>query len=165
MRRAGPAFDLRDGGGRVLVGNRDGCLQAWFWGCPFGDLPVVDAAAQGCAEIQIWHSPRMRPDHRQDAEFDTVRIEMVAAHELQIAARAAAARRPCIAPRSVGLAFRILRPFGVALPAVASEQVDMRMPALFQIGVKETEIAWAMVNVAVGDRQTACALGLIDGVR
>ena len=107
----------------------------------------------------------MRPDHRQDAEFDTVRIEMVAAHELQITARAAAARRPCIAPRSVGLAFRVLRPFAIALPAVAPEQVDMRMPALFQIGVKQPEIARAMVNVAVGDHQTARGLGLIDGVR
>src|SRR5271155_5208864 len=80
---------------------------------------------------------------------------MVAAHEIEIAAGAAAARRPGVAPRRIGLALGILRPLAVALSAMISEQVDMIAPALFQIRVKQLEIARAVVDVAIGDGQTA----------
>src|ERR1700761_354382 len=80
---------------------------------------------------------------------------MVAAHEIEIAARTTAARRPSVAPGSVRLALGILRTFGHTLPAVASEQIDVIAPAIFQIGVKQLEIAWAVMDVAIGDGEPA----------
>jgi hypothetical protein len=114
--------------------------------------------------VEILEAAGMRSDHVQHAKNDVVGIEMLLAHEVEIAAGAAAVRRPGIAARCVGLALRKGRPRLEGLPRQWAERVQMVAPALWQIGIDAGHaLLGALMDVAVGDCQLADAGG--SGVR
>jgi hypothetical protein len=96
----------------------------------------------------------MRPDHVQHTESDVVRIEVVGAHEREIAAGSSAVGRPGIAARRIRPAFRIGRSGLERLAGQRSEEVQVILAAFFQIRLKSLHPQFrGLTNVAVGDPQ------------
>src|SRR5262249_40634369 len=99
--------NLRAGHFAILIGNDDRGLEPWIAPVPAFELVVVGGERHGGAELVVLLAlPRGR-ERIHDAPFDAVEIEVLLAHEVEIARRQAAAGRPGVAPRGERLALGI----------------------------------------------------------
>src|SRR5262249_30931105 len=85
-----------------------------------------------------------------DRVFDRVEIEVLLAHEFEIARRHAAAGRPAVATRGERLALGIGKALEEALARARAEGLDVLPPALAQVRLEVLDRALGM-DVDVGD--------------
>ena len=87
----------------------------------------------GGAELVVLLAlPRGR-ERIHDAPFDAVEIEVLLAHEVEIARRQAAAGRPGVAPRGERLALGIRKAFDVAVALTLAVGLQIVPPAIAEI--------------------------------
>src|SRR4029077_4427754 len=91
-----------------------------------------------------------RRERIHDAPFDPVEVEMLLAHEVEIACRKSAAGRPGVAPRRQRLALGIGKTLDVAVTLTLPVGLQIVPPAIAEIGTQVLERALGM-DVAVED--------------
>src|SRR6516164_4354438 len=100
-----------------------------------------------------------------DAPFDAVEIEVLLAHEVEIARRQAAAGRPGVAPRGERLALGIGKAFDVAVALTLAVGLQIVPPAIAEIGPQILERALGMdIAVEDADARLAAVLGAMHGL-
>ena len=151
-RVVGEPVDLLDGEVGVLVRHRDTGAQAGFLLQPLGDLPLVGGLAQ-CRGVLRVELGAARAEAVQDAVLDALRIQVLLAHELQVATRWSARRRPGIVAGGRRTSLGIQRS-GVGTRA---EELTMLAPARGQVGVERSRPG-RVVDVAV-DHHAAISSG------
>src|SRR5262245_37285238 len=115
---AGTAADLLHRELGVLVGNNDRRLEPRLALVPPFELVLVGGKRHGRAELVVLLAlPRGR-ERVHDAPFDAVEIEVLLAHEIEIARRQSTAGRPGVAARSERLTLGVGKApdVAVALP-------------------------------------------------
>ena len=153
MRIAGIKLDLGHRRRGVLVRHHDRGFQPLIPAGPFLDLPLVHRMGQGAGQIGVDRSLARRRQRVEDAELDVVRVQMLAGHERQIAARPAAGGWEGIPARRHRLRLRIGRPLFIGLAVGEPERFQMRLPALGQPGIQRLHPVDPRMDVAIGDHQ------------
>src|SRR5215510_6170201 len=108
--------------------------------------------------------PRGR-ERIHDAPFDAVEIEVLLAHEVEIARRQTAAGRPGVAPRGERLALGIGKAFDVAVTLTLAVGLQIVPPTIAEIGSQILERALGMdIAVENTDARLAAVLGATHGL-
>ena len=100
----------------VLVRNDDRRQEPRIAPVPAFELELVGGKRHGGAEFIVLVALPGRRERIHDRVFDPVEVEMLLAHEIEIAGRQPAAGRPGIAARGQRLALGIGKALGEALP-------------------------------------------------
>ena len=159
MGEAAIAGALADFGARrlaVLVGHDDRGLEPRIAPVPALELVLVGGERHGGAELVVLVALPGRRERIHDAPFDAVEIEMLLAHEVEIARRQSAAGRPGVAARRQRLALGIGKALDVAVALALPVGLQIVPPAIAEIGPQILERALGM-DVAVDDAD-ACAV-------
>ncbi len=155
---AGAAADFLARSIRVLVRHDQRRLEPRVARVPAIDLELVGGESQRRAVVIVLLALPRRRQRVHQGIVDAIEIEVLLAHELVIARRQAAVRRPRIAARSQRLPLGVRKALDVAV--VRARTVGLRVipPAIAEIGPQILERAFRM-DVAVDDLQL-CVLAL-----
>src|SRR5262249_22544878 len=157
--------NLRAGHFAILIGNDDRGLEPWIAPVPAFELVLVGGERHGGAELVVLLAlPRGR-ERIHDAPFDAVEIEVLLAHEVEIARRQAAAGRPGVAPRGERLALGIRKAFDVAVALTLAVRLQIVPPAIAEIRPQILKRALGMdIAVEDTDARLAAVLGAAHGL-
>ena len=147
---AGAFANLDAGQFAVLIGNDDGGLEPRIAPVPAFELILVGGKRHGGAELVVLLALPGRRKRIHHAPFDPVEIEMLLAHEVEIARRQSAAGRPGVAPRRKRMALGIGKAFDVAVALTLPVGLQIIPPAIAEIGTQILERALGM-DIAVED--------------
>src|SRR3981081_968451 len=115
---------------------------------PAVELVLVGGERHGRAEFVVLLTLPGRRERIHDAPFDPVEVEMLLAHEAEVARRQSAAGRPGVAPRCKRLALGIGKAFDVAVALALPVGLQIIPPAIAEIGTQILERALGM-DIAV----------------
>ena len=146
------AADFFARGVRIFVRHDQRSLEPRIERVPMIDLELVGGERQRGGELVVLLALPRRRQRIHHAILDAIEIEVLLAHELIIAGRQPAVRRPRVAPRRQRLALRIGKALDVAV--VRARAVGHRIvpPAIAQIRPQIFQRTLRM-NVAVDDLQ------------
>jgi hypothetical protein len=116
----------------VLVRNHDRSHQPRIAPVPAFELELVGGERHGGAEIVVLIALPGGRERIHDRVFDAVEVEVLPAHEVEIAGRQPAAGRPGIPARGQRLALGIGKALGETLPAAAPIGLQVIPPARAQ---------------------------------
>src|SRR5262249_45703239 len=147
---AGAPLDFDDRRPGVLIGHDNRGEEPRVARVPAVELEFVGGERHGSRELVVLVALPGRRKRVHDRIFDRVEIEVLLAHEFEIARRQAAAGRPAVAARGERLALGIGEALEEALARAGAEGLDVLPPALAEIRLEVLDRALGM-DVDVGD--------------
>src|SRR5205807_5973943 len=125
-------------------------LQSRVAPIPTFELVLVGSKRHRRAELIVLLALPGGRERIHDSPFDPVAVEVLLAHEIEIACRQSAARRPGIAPRRERLTLGIGKPLDVTVPLALPVGLQIIPPAIAQVWAQIFERALG-VDVAIDD--------------
>ncbi len=160
---AGALADLLHRQLGILIGDHHRRLQPWLTLVPALELILVARERHGGAELVVLLALSSRRERVHHAPLDPVEIEMLLAHEVEVARGEPASGRPGVAPRGERLAFGIGKALHVAVALPLPVGLQIVPPALAEMGAQILERALGVdITVEHADPHFGTEFGLPD---